>query len=66
MSTGRSLDRYTLHGLRRGGTCHALESGLVGEDLKIMGDWASNAYMTYIDQTVQRRVTNMVQFVENL
>lgn len=65
-ATGRPAERYTLHGLRRGGTCHALESGLVGEDLKIMGDWASDAYMTYIDQTVQRRVRNMVQFMQGL
>lgn len=64
--TGMSPEGYTLHGLRRGGTCHALECGLIGEDLKIMGDWASEAYMTYIDQTVQRRVRNMVQFMENV
>lgn len=65
-ATGRSPYRHTLHGLRRGGTCHALECGLVGEDLKIMGDWATDAYMTYIDQTVQRRVNNMVQFMQEL
>lgn len=62
-ATGRSPEGYTLHGLRRGGTCHALEVGLVGEDLRIMGDWATDAYMTYIDQTVQRRVNNMVRFM---
>lgn len=65
-ATGRSSEGYTLHGLRRGGTSHALESGLVGEDLRIMGDWATDAYMAYIDQTVQRRVQNMVQFMQHL
>lgn len=64
--TNRDSQRFTLHGLRKGGACHALESGLVGEDIKIMGDWATEAYMTYLDQTVQRRVHNMVQFMGDL
>lgn len=64
--TGVSPDRYTLHGLRKGGACHALEVGLVGEDLKILGDWATEAYMRYIDVTLQRRVNNMVQFMEGI
>lgn len=57
---------HTLHGLRRGGACHALEVGLAGEDLKILGDWASDAYMRYIDLTLQRRVDNMLQFMKDL
>ena len=39
---------YTLHGLRRGGTNHALTVGICGEDVQLMGDWKSNAYMQYI------------------
>lgn len=61
--TGTSSQRYTLHGLRKGGACHALEVGLVGEDLKILGDWASEAYMRYLDLSLQRRVDNMVKFM---
>lgn len=63
---GIPSDRFTLHGLRRGGACHALEVGLVGEELKILGDWASDAYMRYLDLTLQRRVDNMVQFMTDL
>lgn len=63
---GVSSERYTLHGLRRGGACHALEVGLAGEDLKILGDWASEAYMRYLDLSLQRRVENMVQFMQDL
>lgn len=63
---GISSERYTLHGLRKGGACHALEVGLVGEDLKILGDWASDAYMRYLDLTLQRRVDNMVKFMNEL
>lgn len=64
--TGRATDRYTLHGLRKGGACHALEVGLGGEDLKILGDWATDAYMRYLDLSLQRRVDNMVTFMKNL
>lgn len=63
---GISSERYTLHGLRKGGACHALEVGLAGEDLKILGDWASDAYMRYLDLSLQRRVDNMVQFMKDL
>lgn len=64
--TGAPSGKYTLHGLRHGGACHALEVGLVGEDLKLMGDWATDAYMRYLDITLQRRVDNMVQFMREL
>lgn len=63
---GIPADRYTLHGLRRGGACHALEVGLIGEDLKILGDWATDAYMRYLDMSLQRRVDNMVQFMKEI
>lgn len=64
--TGRNPEGYTLHGLRRGGASWALESGIVGEDLKLMGDWATDTYMKYLDSTFQRRVKNMVQFMSNV
>ena len=64
--TGRQPDDYTLHGLRRGGANHALSTGICGEDLKLMGDWASDAYLEYIDLTLERRVTNMVKFVDEV
>lgn len=63
---GVASDRYTLHGLRRGGACHALQVRLVGEDLKILGDWASEAYMRYLDLSLQRRVHNMVRFMHEI
>ena len=63
---GYSPEGFTLHGLRRGGTNHCMTIGLSGSDVKLMGDWASDAYMTYIDLTLDRRVTNMVRFVEEM
>ena len=57
---------YTLHGLRRGGTNQAMTVGICGEDIQLMGDWKSQVYMEYIDLTVDRRVTNMVKFVDGV
>ena len=57
---------YTLHGLRRGGANHALTVGICGEDIQLMGDWRSDAYMQYIDLNLDRKVFNMVQFVQEM
>ena len=58
--------QFSLHSLRRGGANHALTCGLNGEDVKLMGDWRSNAYMEYIDLTLDRRVANVVKFMEEV
>ena len=63
---GLNPEEFSLHGLRRGGANHALSVGICGEDLRLMGDWASDAYLEYIDLTLDRRVTNMVKFVDEL
>lgn len=63
---GIPVANYTLHGLRKGGACHALEMGLVGEELKLLGDWASEAYMRYIDLSMQQRLDCMVRFMCDL
>lgn len=57
---------FSLHCLRRGGATWAIEAGLVSSDLKVMGDWASDSFMRYIDSTLQRRVDGMVQFMEHM
>ena len=63
---GLNGEMYTLHGLRRGGVNQALTAGICGEDLKLMGDWRSDAYMEYIDLNMERRVSNMVKFVDEI
>ena len=59
-------ESFTLHGLRRGGANHALTVGLASEDIMLMGDWASMAYLEYIDLSMERRVMNMVQFMDHV
>lgn len=63
---GLSSVDYTLHGLRRGGASWGLQAGLTGPELQTMGDWASLAYLRYLDTDLERRVNSMVQFVEKV
>ena len=63
---GKDPESYTLHGLRRGGANQALTIGICDQDIMLMGDWSSNAYMEYIDLTIERRLVNMVQFVDEM
>ena len=53
------------HTVRRG-TTHALRSGITGEEIRLTGDWASNAYLRYLDINLDRRVQNMVQFMDSM
>ena len=62
--TGKQGDQYTLHGLRHSGTNHALMVGICGEDLQLLGDWRSQAYMEYIDLNMDCKYSNMVKFVQ--
>ena len=64
-ATGRDGQEYTLHGLCRGGGGNqALTVGIGGQDIQLMGDWKSNPYMEYLDLTLERKLSNMVKFVD--
>ena len=44
-------DRYSGHGLRRGGATFALQCGLPVDLLKIQGDWKSNCVERYLESS---------------
>lgn len=44
---------FSSHSFRRGGATWGLTCGIPGEVIKIMGDWRSNVYMSYLDQLPQ-------------
>lgn len=46
----------TSHSFRRGGATWALTCGVPGEIIKVMGDWQSACYLTYLDQVPQQTV----------
>ena len=59
--------KITPHCLRRGGLNWAHKAELTGESLKVLGDWSSNAYNTYIDINFEQRVKSsqkMQQYIE--
>ena len=41
------------HSFCQGGACWALSQNIPGEIIKIMGDWKSTVYMSYLDQLPQ-------------
>ena len=54
----------TPHCLRRGGLTWAHRAKLSGEALQILGDWASKAYMAYIDLDFDSRVESGLQMAQ--
>ena len=63
---GLDSSAYTLHSLRRGGATFAYQSNIEAEMIKLMGDWASDAYKRFIDVSMEKRYESMKQFVDAL
>ena len=61
---GRDEHRYTLHGLRRGGTSHAFDRGIKPEYIKMMGDWASSCFYRYLDIALDHCLKAAVRFAK--
>ena len=55
---------FSLYSLRRGGATFAYQSNIEAEMIKLMGDWASDAYKRYIDISMDKRFDSMKLFVE--
>ena len=47
---------YSSHSLRRGGTSYLRSVGASIEELKLRGDWKSDAVMLYIQQPLEQRI----------
>ena len=57
---------YSLHSLCRGGATFAYQANIEGDMIKLLGDWASDAYKRYIDVSMDKRYDTMKAFVEAL
>jgi len=44
---------YSSHSFRRGGATLAFKAGISGEVIKVLGDWRSDAYQTYLEIPLQ-------------
>ena len=45
------------HSFRRGGATWAFQSGVQGELIKLLGDWRSDAYLKYLNTSLQDKLT---------
>ena len=46
---------FTGHSFRRGGATFAFQVGVPGELIKFQGDWSSEAYLQYLDFSLEKR-----------
>ena len=53
--TGRNPSEYSTHSQRRGGASYAHEIGLSALEIQTLGDWRSEAYKAYIEDTLKVR-----------
>ena len=63
--TGRQGKQFSTHCLRRGGINFAVKCGISPEYLQVMGDWASQAFLRYIDFALDLRLNLAEQVAKN-
>ena len=54
--TGRNPSFYSGHSFRRGGATWAFKNNVPGELIKLQGDWASDAYLKYLDFSFESKL----------
>ena len=63
---GQDASAFTGHSFRRGGATWAFRSGMPGELIQICGDWASDAYKTYLEFSTRDKLDLAALLVKNL
>jgi hypothetical protein len=53
---GQDSSLFSYHSFRRGGATWAFRSGVPGELVKVHGDWVSEAYLKYLDFSLDQRL----------
>ena len=59
---GLDPTQYSSHSFRRGGATWAFKAGVPGELIKTQGDWSSDAYLRYLDMSLETR-TMVAQYM---
>ena len=57
---------YAAHSFRRGGASWALQQGLPGELIQLLGDWKSSAYLGYLEMPMAVKFDALASFAANL
>ena len=61
-SAGLDPKLFSSHSLRRGGATWAARCGLPSHVIRLLGDWRSQAFLKYIDMTLQSKFEAMITF----
>lgn len=67
--TGRDSHGFSGHSFRRGGATFAFGSGVQGELIQLQGDWQSEAYLRYLDFSLESKLqvsSKMAIAIQNL
>jgi hypothetical protein len=62
---GYNPKQFAGHSFRRGGATCAMQAGVPGEAIQLLGDWQSETYKRYIDMSFQDRLL-YVQTITNI
>ena len=54
--------RFTMHSFRRGGASFLNSANLPAQMIRLLGNWASESYLRYIDLTLKKRVEAACSF----
>ena len=63
---GLNPQEYSTHSFRRGGATYAFKSKVPGELIKTQGDWRSDAYMKYLDLSLENRFQVAQKMVQQI
>ena len=58
--------RFSLHSCRRGDATFLHNADIPAQMIKLLGNWASEAYLRYIDVTLNKRVESMSKYADLL
>ena len=64
--SGLPAQDYSGHSFRRGSASWAIQNGIPGEVIKILGDWKSDAYLSYLSLNSRAKINSIYQFSEGL
>ena len=59
---GLPASDYSGHSFRRGSASWAIQNGIPGEIIKILGDWKSDAYLAYLSLSTLSKIKSIHQF----
>ncbi len=65
-SIGLDSSHFSSHSFRRDGTTWAFKSHVPAELIKVQADWTSQAYMRYIDFSLEQRMQVSQQMVKHI